>query len=283
MKNKRLILFFLLGPGAVFLLLFTALPFFYMFYGSFFKTDYITKSFVGIKHFVDTFKDPEYYNVFISSLIYTGGICFVTTFTPLIFALLAYDTPKWVQSYTKFMFFVPSFTSGVIMTMVWRYIFQPRVGLITYLTGLVGIPPVMWMAVRSTALFGISIMTISGIMGVPLLIYMSSILSINPELFDAARIDGATKLQVKLRIVLPNLGPSILLVILITMMCGFFIMETVLLMTGGGYGTQTFIFNIFSEGINRNRIGLASARNVIMFFVIMAMVAMKRKFEGLKK
>ncbi len=279
MKGKRTILFFLLGPGAVFILLFTALPFIFMFELSFFKTNYIAREFVGFKHFVNTFTDPGYLEVFTSSMIYAGGICFVTTFVPLCFALVAYDTPKWVQNYVKFIFFVPSFTSGVIMTMVWRYIFQPRTGLITYLTSLVGIPSVMWMSNRWTAVGGISIMTISGIMGVPLLIYMSSILSINPELFDSARIDGATRLQMKTRIIIPMLGPSVLLVILITMMSGFFIMETILLMTGGGYGTQTFIFNIFYEGINNSKVGLASARNVLMFFVIMAMVFVKRKLE----
>lgn len=251
-----------------------------MFELSFFQTNYISRDFVGLKHFINTFRDPGYLKVFTSSLIYAGSICLVTTFTPLIFALLAYDTKRWMQSYTKFIFFVPSFTSGVIMTMVWRYIFQPRTGLITYLTGLFGIPSVMWMANRWTAVGGISVMTISGIMGVPLLIYMSSILSINPEVFDAARIDGASRFQVKTRIVIPMLGPSVLLVILITMMSGFFIMETILLMTGGGYGTQTFIFNIFHEGINNSKIGLASARNVLMFFVIMTMVFIKRRLEA---
>ena len=283
MKGKRLILFFLLMPGAVFLILFTALPFVTMFEQSLFKTDYIRKEFVGFRHFFDTFKDPEYYEVFVSSMVYAGIICPITTFLPLIFALLAYDTPKWVQSYTKFVFFVPSFTSGVIMTNVWRWIFQPRIGLLTYLIGLIGIEPVMWMGNRWTAIGGLSVMTISGIMGVPLLIYMSSILSINPELFDAARIDGATMLQVKFKIVFPLLIPSMLLCILITMMSGFFIMETILLMTGGGYGTQTFYFNIFSEGINRQKIGLASARSVLMFFVIMTMVAFKRKMEGMRE
>jgi len=204
-------------PGAVFILLFTVLPFFIMFEWSFFKTDYISRQFYGIKHFIETFRDPEYYEVFVTSMVYAVVVCLTTTFVPLLFALLAYDTPKWIQNYTKFVFFVPSFTSGVIMVNVWRWIFQPRIGLLTYLSGLVGIKPMMWMANRWTAIGGLSVMTISGIMGVPLLIYMSSILSINPELFDAARIDGANKIQVKLRIVLPLLGPSVLICILITM------------------------------------------------------------------
>jgi multiple sugar transport system permease protein len=92
-------------------------------------------------------------------------------------------------------------------------------------------------------------------------------------------MDGCTQLQIKTKIVLPLLLPSILLVILITMMSGFFILETILLMTGGGYKTQTFIFNIFQEGINKSRIGLGSARSVIMFFVILTMVLVKRRLE----
>lgn len=278
-KGQRLMLVLLLFPSAVFIILFTGLPFIFMLEKSLVATDYISTQFVGLKHYFDTFTDPDYLDVFVSSMIYAVTVCSVTTIVPLLFALLAYDCPKWVQSYAKFIFFVPSFTSGVIMTLIYRWIFQPRIGLITYLTGLVGIPPVMWMANRWTAIGGIAGMTISGIMGVPLLIYMSSILSINPELFDVARMDGATQFQIKTKIVLPLLGPSVLLVILITMMSGFFIMETILLMTGGGYDTQTFIFNIFDQGINQSKIGLASARSVIMFFVILTMVLVKRRLE----
>jgi multiple sugar transport system permease protein len=276
---QRTMLISLLLPEGIFLILFTALPFITMFEKSVYMTDYISTRYVGFKHYLDTFRDPDYRDVFVSSMVYAVTICVATTFVPLGVALFIYDLPKWMQNYVKFVFFVPSFTSGVIMTQVWRWIFQPRIGLLTYLTGLIGIKPVMWMAERWTAIFGISIMTISGIMGVPLLIYLSSILSINPELFDVARMDGATTLQVRTRIVLPLLVPSILLVILLTMMSGFFILETILLMTGGGYKTQTFIFNIFAEGINRSRIGLASARSVLMFFVILAMVLTKRRLE----
>lgn len=283
MVRRRYIVSVFLGPGAVFILLFTLLPFFTMIELSLFKSNYIVKEFVGFRNYLSTFKDPVYHNVFISSFTYAGIICVVSVFFPLITALLIYDMPKWLQNYTKFMFFVPGFTSGVIMTNVWKWIFQPRTGLLTYVVRLFGLEPRLWMANRWIAILGLSVMCISGIMGVPLLIYMSSILSIPKECFDAARIDGANNWQIKWRIIIPLLGPTVLMVVLITMMSGFFIMETILLMTGGGYGTANFMFNVFVEGINRQRIGLASARSFILFSIILIMALSKRKLEGLKK
>ncbi len=283
MIRKRYIVPVFLGPGAVFILLFTVLPFFTMIEQSLFKSNYIVKEFVGFRNYISTFIDPEYHKIFISSFTYTGIVCFASVFIPLGVALLIYDLPKWLQNYTKFMLFVPSFTSGVIMTGVWKWIFQPRTGLLTYFVKLVGLEPKLWLTNRWIGILGLSIMCISGIMGVPLLIYMSSILSIPKECFDAARIDGANNFQIKWRIIIPLLGPSILMVVLITMMSGFFIMETILLMTGGGYGTANFMFNIFSEGINRQRVGLGSARSFLLFIVILIMAVSKLRLERLKK
>jgi multiple sugar transport system permease protein len=281
-RRKYLVPMFL-GPGAVFILLFTVLPFFTMIEYSVFKSNYIAKDFVGFQNYIKTFTDPEYHKIIVSSFTYTGIVCFASVFIPLIVALLIYDLPKWIQNYTKFMLFVPSFTSGVIMTGVWKWIFQPRTGLLTYFVKLLGMEPKLWLTNRWVGILGLSVMCISGIMGVPLLIYMSSILSIPKECFDAARIDGANNFQIKFRIIIPLLGPSILMVVLITMMSGFFIMETILLMTGGGYGTANFMFNIFSEGINRQKVGLASARSFMLFAIILTMALTKRKLETMKK
>lgn len=283
MKGRRLIILFLLLPGAVFLLFFTALPLYFMVERSFYRSNYIVNKWVGLQNYIKSFFDKEYRQVFGSSFLYTAIICPTTVFVPLFFALLVYDTPKWVQTYTKFVFFIPSFASGVIIASVWRWIYHPRIGLLNYLTSFIGMKPVTWMANRYTGIAGMSVMTISGIMGVPLLIYLSSILSIPAEVFDAARVDGASRIQVKLRIVLPLLGPSILLVVLITMMSGFFIIETILMMTNGGYGTQTFMFNIFYEGVDKQRVGMAAARSALLFVIVMAMAVVKRKLEGLKR
>ena len=283
MKSKRAILFFLLLPGAVFILLFTALPFYYMIERSLHKSNYIINVFVGIGNYIKTFKDPGYREVIGTSFMYAGIICFFSTFIPLIFALMVYDTPKWVQNYTRFMFFVPGFASGVIISQVWRWIYQPRVGLINYLLSFLNIEPIMWMGGRYTAIIGISLMTILGNMGVPILVYLSNILSINPELYDAARIDGATKLQIKIKIVIPLLLPSILLVVLITMATGFFMLGTILMMTGGGYGTSNFMYNIYSEGALKRSVGMASARSAILVVIVLGMAILKRKLEEMKR
>jgi len=279
MKKNQRILVFLLGPGAVFILLFTALPLFLMVQKSLFKTNYIFSEFVGLKNYIDSFKDPEYRAVWGTSFLYSAIICPIVTFVPLIFAVVIYDLPKWIKNYAKFMFFIPSFASGVIISQVWRWIFQPRLGLLNYLLGLLGIQGPMWMAERIPAIGGISLMTIMGGLGFPLLIYLSGILSINKELFATARIDGANEWQIKTRIILPLLIPSVLLMILLTMGTGFYFVATILEMTGGGHGTSNFMYDIFSTAYYKRRIGVAAARSTIVFVLVLGMVIAKRRIE----
>jgi len=241
------------------------------------------EKFIGLRNYVRSFQDYEYTKVFSTSFIYAGIICPALTFIPLFFALLIYDMPRRLQNWTKFAFFVPGLASGVIISQIWRWIFQPQHGFLNWVLSLFGIESVMWMAQKNTAIIGISIMTIMGGMGIPLLIYLSNILSIDNEIFDAARMDGANNLQIKSRIVFPLLIPSTLLVILLTMGAGFYILETILMMTGGGFGTQNFMYNIFHEGMNKRALGMASARSMLLFLLAISMVIGKRKLESLRR
>ena len=269
----------LLFPGAVFLLVFTALPIIMMVAESFYKSDYIVREFVGLKNYIKTFQDPEYWSSFSASFLYSVLICPVVTLVPLLVALMVYDLPKRIRTYTRFVFFVPSFSAGVIISQVWRWIFQPRMGILNHLLGLVGIAPVMWMGTRVSAITGISLMMVMGGMGLPLLIYLSRILAIDEELYETAVMDGASKFQIRMRVVLPELIPTILLVVLMTMFSGFYILETIIMMTGGGYGSRNFIFDIYHQGIYKNALGVASARSVLLFVLVFALTFLKRRAE----
>lgn len=117
-------------------------------------------------------------------------------------------------------------------------------------------------------MIGISIMQILGGMGLPLLLYMSAVMSIPAEVFDAARIDGASKFQRRIRIVFPMLVPVMFLVMLMSMTGPLFMLEAVLMMTGGGRGTSTLMVDIFKTGIQRSMIGLATARSMLAFVTV---------------
>lgn len=279
MTKRRPILLFLLGPGAVFILLFTALPLYLMVQKGFYKSNYIAEQFVGLRNYIQSFRDESYRAVWGTSFLYSAIICPAVTILPLLVALVIYDLPKWFRNYTKFMFFAPSFAAGVIISQVWKWIFQPRLGILNHLLGLIGIEGPMWMGERFTAIGGISLMTIMGGLGFPLLIYLSAILSINKELFDTARVDGANEWQIKTKILLPFLLPTVLLIVLLTMGTGFYFVATILEMTGGGHGTANFLYDIFSQAYYKRQMGMASARSTIVFVLVLGMVIAKRRIE----
>lgn len=270
----------LLFPWAVCIFLFTALPYYLSLELSLYKTNYVTKEFVGLRNFISSFADPEYRKVVGTSFLFCAIICPSVTFIPLFFAFLLYNTPRWVQAGAKFIFFVPGIAGGVIISQVWRWIFQPKIGLLNYLLGLVGVEPIVWMGNRYTAIFGISVMMIMGSMGLPLLLYLSNLLSIPSEIFDAARIDGASNWQIKRKILFPLLVPTVLLIVLMSMTTGFYLLEPILMMTGGGRGTATFQFDIYNVGVNQRAIGLGAARNIMLFALAVVVVVAKRKIEA---
>ena len=272
MKVKGITIAALLLPGAVVAIGTTTATYTIMLVESFYKTNYVVKEFVGLANYAKSIVDPRYHTVIGTSFLYSAIITPAVTFIPLMIAMMIYDMPAKIQHITKFVFFVPSFAAGVIISQSWRWIFQPQYGVLTWLLGLFGIEPIVVMGSRYTAIFGLSIMSIMGGLGLPLLLYMSSISSIDPAVFDAARIDGASKFQRRMRIVFPLLIPTIFLIIFMTMTGGFFLLESILMMTGGGRGTASFLFDIYDQGFNRRAVGVASARSIMTFIPVALLI-----------
>ncbi len=281
MFKRDRVAYLFLAPTIISFIVFTVVPVYMVGHLSLQKTNYIFSEFVGLRNYVEAFTDPEFGQAILNNLIYVAFLVPMATLIPLTVALSVYNMKFAVQDFIRFIYFVPSLASGIVIYGVWKWILDYRKGLINYLLGLVGLGPVMWFGNRLTAIFAISLMLTIFWMGGKLILYMAVMRSIPTELCDTARVDGASWLQVKMRIVLPLMMPWVLFTILLTIIASFQIWEHIYMLTSGGPagGTTSVLYNIYQTGFVGSQYGVASARSLMLMLLLLVIAILKRIIE----
>lgn len=273
--------YLLVLPQFILMIIVSVLPFVFLFRLAMLKTDFIATAWVGLANFGKLFHDRTFSIVMGNSLIYIAWITSVSIVIALFFSLVAYDLPKTIRSYLRVALYLPSLTAGLIISTVWRWIWHPSAGLANWLLGLIGLGPVWWFGNRWTGMFAISCIIILGGVGFTTMVLLASILSITPEVLDAARIDGASPWQTRLRIVLPSIAPTVALMTTLALMGNAQMWETVMMTTAGGpdHGTATLMYDIFNTAFLRHQFGYGSAKSVVLVMLILVLALLKRKVE----
>ena len=245
---------------------------------SMFKTNMIHTSFVGIGNYVKAFKDKAFVRHFTNTWIYTGFLTIGWTIIPLGVALLAYNMHRTVQSYVRFIFYVPTFASGVIISTVWLYILHPVNGLANWIMTSIGLQRQIWLGERLLAIGSLSFILITSYLGFYILIYMSAILAIPKSIIESARMDGASEWKIKLKIIIPIISPTIFFISLLTMIAALQLWETIFVMapTTKSYN---IMFAIFDTAFQAGKYGLASAKTLILIVMVFSISFMKRRIE----
>lgn len=270
--------FLLLFPALVLFVLFTILPVIYVVNMSVYKTNMITTTFVGIGNYVKAFQDQKFLRHLANTGVYTMLLTVGWTFIPLGIALLAYNMHRFVQSYVRFIFYVPTFASGVIISTVWLYILHPKDGLANWIMTSLGLQPQMWLGQRYLSIAALSFILVTSYLGFYVLIYMAAILSIPREVLDSAKVDGANEWQIKTKIIIPIVSPTILFLSLLTMIAALQMYETILIMSPT-VKSYNVMFSIFDSAFQSGKYGFASAKTLILIVMVFSISFMKRKIE----
>jgi multiple sugar transport system permease protein len=167
-------------------------------------------------------------------------------------------------------YFAPVVTTLVAVAVVWRYIFHTRYGFLNYALDWVGIAPVDWMGDPRWAMPSIVIMAVWKNFGYNMIILLAALQSIPEDLYEAARIDGASFWQQFRHVTLPSLRPVLLLVSILTMTGYFQLFAEPYVMTEGGplESTKSVLFFMYDEGFKWWSLGRASAVAFMLFVII---------------
>ena len=166
--------------------------------------------------------------------------------------------------------FAPVVTTLVAVAVIWRYLFHVRYGLINAGLGSVGIAPVDWLGDPRWAMPSIILFAVWKNFGANMIIFMAALQAIPDELYEAARIDGARRWALLRHITLPMLGPTLLMVGMLTLAGYFQLFAEPYVMTQGGplQSTVSVLYLMYEEGFRWWNLGQASAVAFVLFVLM---------------
>jgi multiple sugar transport system permease protein len=174
-------------PSVVLFCIFTIYPTFASISLGFFRAEIRYREFIGFGNFAYLIRNEEFWIAIWNTLKYIAFGVPPIVLIPLGISILAYRLSKPIQSFIRFAFYLPHLAAGVVISIVWRWIFNPLYGLANYLLELVGAEPLLWLADPTWAFVAICIVLISSGIGVNLLLYMASLDMVHNGSNDHAR------------------------------------------------------------------------------------------------
>jgi multiple sugar transport system permease protein/sn-glycerol 3-phosphate transport system permease protein len=183
----------------------------------------------------------------------------------------------------RVIYLVPWVTPPIAVAIVWRWILNPRAGLMNYFLETIGLEQVNWFS-PGLALISIVMVNVWQFSGYTTLLLLVGIMSIPEVYFEAARIDGARPTSTFFRITLPLLRPMIMFVLITGIIGSFQVFDTVYAMTGGGPGdaTRVFYYAIYQSAFQFLTMGEASAMSVVLFFMLMGVTLLQVRWFGMR-
>lgn len=280
--RKNITGWLMLLPTVLFAYLIVWRPTIMGFYSSLFKMQGSTRvEFVGLQNYIEIITDTNFLKVLMNTFKYTGFSLLIGFLPPLVIAILLNEVRKGQYTFRLGMY-IPVVLPGIAVYMLWSYMYGPgETGLLNTILGAFGIDPYIWLQDARYAIIWIVVtMTWSG-MGGTILMYFAALQGINPDLYEAASIDGA-KIRHKLRyIVLPELYPIALLLFVKQIIGVFQVMEQPLTMTNGGpnYATESLALLAYKYAFVYFKFDKGMATGAITFVILIFMTIFYTKLE----
>jgi multiple sugar transport system permease protein len=179
-------------------------------------------------------------------------------------------------------YFLPYITSFVAISLVWRWMFQPDVGLFNNLLGRIGVSPQPWLSSPAAALPSLMLMSTWMYAGYMMVIFLAGLQSIPETLYESARMDGAGAWQRFRRITLPLLRPTLLFILVTMVIFMFQVFTAVYVMTEGGplHATDVVVYHIYRTAWEYLRMGYASAMAWVLFALVFLVTLLQFRWLG---
>ena len=241
-----------------------------------------TAEFVGLDNFTKLFSD----DLFLKSVRNTAYFVVVgvplTVVGALLLAVALNQGIGKLRSLFRVGYYLPVVTSIVAIAVIWRYLLEPDVGLLNTLLGKIGIEGHNWLGDPNTTMPSIIALGVWRNVGQSMVIFLAALQTVDPQLYDAAKVDGAKGRQMFRHVTIPQLRPAILFVAVITSIGYLQVFEEPFVMTGPSGGTQQSAFTtsmyVYREGFSSFNLGYASAVAYALFTAIVVLAILQFRF-----
>jgi len=272
-KREALYGYLFILPWVIGFLVFTAGPMIGTFAISLYRTDFLTTSeFVGLDWYSGVLTDTLVHKAFINTAIYAFVTVPAATILALTIAVLLNQGIRW-QSFWRTVYYLPAVVSGVAVSLLWQWLYQPDVGLFNTILSYVGIQGPRWIFSEGWAMPSIILVALWGA-GAPMLIFLAGLRGIPTALYEAAEIDGAGPIRRFFTITIPMLTPTIFFNVVLNIIGSWQVFTQALIMTQGGpnNATLTAVLHLYRTAFSNFFFGYASAQAWTLFLVILVFV-----------
>lgn len=266
-------------PGALALLVVIIIPFLVNVAISFTEWNGITSpTFIGVENYERAAHDKTFWLAFENNLYIIVSMTVIPTIVGLLLAAFLYDfvankIGKAAATIFRAGYYLPQILPVAIAGVVWRWILQPRWGVLNWLLGLAGIEPQNWLGDADIAIYSVMGIMVWFQIGYPLVIFMAALQRVDPELYEAASVDGANWLQKFVSITIHQIRPEIFVVVLMTLIHSLKIFAQIFVLTRGGPGRATIVPSYFSyqNFFERANVGYGATISTVMTVIIVVL------------
>ena len=274
--GRRRLAYLLSAPASLLILLIYVLPIVAVFVISF--TDYSLVydgfDFVGLDNYKQMLTDEHFAEAFENTLIYAAVFIPGAFFIPLVLAI-AIQRRRRFRSILEVLYFMPVTSTLTAMTLVWRALLDGNQGAINNMLVGLGLDKVNWLGDGDIVLISIAMVSIWGIIGFNMVLFLAGLTAIPQNLYEAASIDGADHpLDRFFQVTWPLLAPTSLFVSVNTLVTAFKLFDTVAVLTHGGpdRASEVYLYLAYLEGFENFNMSYACALSLV-FLAVLFLVA----------
>lgn len=272
-------------PFFILYTVFTIWPVIQGFYVSLHKWGLMGKqSFIGFDNYAKFIGDKNFWKALKATTFFVIITTPMLVILSMILAMLANRATKLKKS-LRIIYYLPSVLSVAVASFIAKYVFTPYRGLVNgvlHATGLLSAAKEpQWLQDPNLVWITISIMTVWWTIGFSILLFLSALQDISFDIYEAAKIDGASSKQLLFYVTIPLLKPTLWLVSLLQLIACFKVFGQIQLITGGGPGsiTRPLIQYIYETAFNKNNMGYAAAMSYVLFAILLVLSIVQQALQ----
>ncbi|SMP46651.1 carbohydrate ABC transporter membrane protein 1, CUT1 family [Sphaerochaeta associata] len=284
--KKQLVAYSFLAPNFIGFAIFTLVPIVFAVVLAFLRWDGANPmEWAGFSNFTELFDDDQFKAALKNTIVYTAGTVPFTLLASLFLAVILNQGIK-ARNFFRTVSFFPYIASLVAVAAVWNMIFNPSKGpvnMLLYALGFENVPG--WAADKDWAMVTIILFSVWKYMGYYMIIYLAGLQGINPELYEAANLDGTNAWQRFRYVTVPQLSATtFFILVMLTIQC-FKVYDIVYMVTQAGPGTATLVlvYDIYNKAFISWNLGSASAVAMVLFALVLTVTLIQFKAEQQKR
>lgn len=238
-----------------------------------------TIRFAGLTNYVKLLGDDLFWLSLKNTLYYSLLTIPSGLLISLLLALIMNVKLRGMDFY-RTIYYIPVVCSMVAVSLVWKWIYNREFGLLNYFLSFLNVPPIGWIVETKWAMPAIALMSVWKNLGFNAIIFLAGLQNIPSQLYEVAKLDGASGWKQFCHITIPLLSPTIFFLTVVSIISSFQVFDAVYMMTQGGPGNATAVYTYFlyCNAFRWFKMGYACALAYVLFILIFGLVFLQFKY-----